>query len=1125
MSAEAGVDYVGISRNLDFAPGVTMQTFRVTVLDDLGQPVLEGPENFELVLRMPMNAVLGEPSKTTVTINDSTSDLPKMQFKESQYVGKEKAGKITTVVYRSGDVSYKSTVRCYTRQGTAQVMSDYEERPNTDDSIITFHPGEIEKTCTVPLVDDTIYEEEEEFRLVLGTPESESPFGASVGEQNETLIMIKDEGDRPIIKFSETKYSIQEPQEAGELAIVTIPVLRLGDASKVSIVRVHTKDGSATSGEDYNPLSKDIEFKEGETEHFIQVEVVYDGEREMREAFTVHLKPDENMVAETQMNKAIVYIEEMDSVADVTFPAVPQVVSLLMYDDTAKAKESPYPPAGYPTVCITACNPKYSDYDKTGSICSAENINDTLTQYRWLVSAPSGQDGVTSPMREVDSNTFFTNTKLITLDSIYFQAGSRVQCAARAFTATGEAGLELLSPISTISKEDGLCQSRVAGAVGAEPFSAKLRYTGSDDLDHPNLIKLTVTMPHMDGMLPVISSRPLSNFELTLSPDGTRVGNHKCSNLLDHNEVSTRYGFINDATKNPDVIGETSPYQYSNALRSANTLRFYRNLNLEACLWEFTSYYDMSELLTECGGSIGTDGQVLNLVQSYVTLRVPLFVSYVFHSPAAVGGWQHFDLQSELKLTFVYDTAILWKDGIGSPPEAELQGALYPTSMRINEEGRLVVNFKTEVRFRGQFVMSHPGTSLASMVMSADHPGLTFTLSLVRSEPTYNQPTQQWSFISDFAIRDYSGTYTVKLIPCSSAPNLEYNLPIVCNPREPITFDLDIRFQQVSDPVAAEFSLNTQMVLLSKRETWLSDGSMGFGEGTDVAFSEGSLIYGRVMVDPVQNLGDSFICNIEKVFLCTGADGYVPKYGPTNREFGCLADSSSLLYRFKILDRAQPESQAPTFGNVPFDAKLAIDAPDALPLVKQPGSDGFSFASAPLFQVAAGREWYVHVIYTVRSKETSSRGIGKRSVYHSMPSTGNLSNSPILDRSRRSSPREPDLVQDIRTENSRGTNIQHIALDRANKIIITQKDYLPRGEQYQKPLQPTTSEEFEGGILPMAGGAGGLLLLVCIAAIILLLLKRRNSSASGKQSPSEKRAGSNETMTTGQSDSSDSSEV
>lgn len=58
------------------------------------------------------------------------------------------------------------------------------------------------------------------------------------------------------------------------------------------------------------------------------------------------------------------------------------------------------------------------------------------------------------------------------------------------------------------------------------------------------------------------------------------------------------------------------------------------------------------------------------------------------------------------------------------------------------------------------------------------------------------------------------------------------------------------------------------------------------------------------MVDPVQNLGDSFICNIEKVFLCTGTDGYVPKYNPSNFEFGCLADAPSLLYRFKIIVRS-----------------------------------------------------------------------------------------------------------------------------------------------------------------------------------------------------------------------------
>ena len=78
------------------------------------------------------------------------------------------------------------------------------------------------------------------------------------------------------------------------------------------------------------------------------------------------------------------------------------------------------------------------------------------------MSAPTGPDGVTSPMKEIDFDTFFTSSKMITLDSIYFQAGSRVQCAARAVNSDGNEGLELMSPIVTISTSEGKTSSPIA---------------------------------------------------------------------------------------------------------------------------------------------------------------------------------------------------------------------------------------------------------------------------------------------------------------------------------------------------------------------------------------------------------------------------------------------------------------------------------------------------------------------------------------------------------------------------------------------------------------------------------------------------------------------------------------
>ena len=54
-----------------------------------------------------------------------------------------------------------------------------------------------------------------------------------------------------------------------------------------------------------------------------------------------------------------------------------------------------------------------------------------------------------------------------------------MQCVARAVNVEGDPGREQESEHVTISREEAMCRSREEGIVGAEPYTAKLRYIGN----------------------------------------------------------------------------------------------------------------------------------------------------------------------------------------------------------------------------------------------------------------------------------------------------------------------------------------------------------------------------------------------------------------------------------------------------------------------------------------------------------------------------------------------------------------------------------------------------------------------------------------------------------------------
>lgn len=1080
VSAKAYSDYHPLVTSLRFNPDETEKVVKVKILDDTGRVRLEGKEHFGVLIRTPRNGRLGELSEATVIIDDTKSDQPRVYFAQSDYSVKENVGNVTILLEREGDLRHHTYVRCYTRQMSARVNEDFIERRNTNVSFVKFERKEHQAKCQVTIINDNTYESDERFKVVLG----KSKGGIVTDVKTEAVVKVIDD-DVPVIGFEEKRFYVREPSSSEKVRTITIPVQRKGDASKASYVTVHTKDGSARSGKSFEPLAKRLEFDVNVTQVDIDVTVYYVADTNLRTAFSLVLTSDGEHTYELGQKKAVIFIEEIGHRVGVTFPLKPVVASLMDYNRIEKPRKMPA--QGYPVICVTACNPRHPRYDEIKSICKEELINDNFTKYRWQVAAPDYTDGIENKLKDVNMKLFYTSPNQITLDSVYFSAGSRIRCIAQPFSEDGNTGVESSSDVIVINPTVGLCTPKRASDIGAETFSAQVAYTGASHPTHKNMIKIKVLIPHFDGLLPVISTKRLSNFELTLSPDASRVAQHTCSNILNPGEVTTQYGFNTKQKQNNIQQSNSQPFEFDWRLRGNDTTRFYNHLNLDACLWTFVSYFNMTELVQTCGGKIVTDGMVKDAVQSHLAINLPLFVSYIYHSPNDEDGWTDFNHQSSIRLTAVYNTGILWKDGVGLPEKAKLKGNLYPASIIVRKNDRkLQMNFRTKARFRGLFVLQTRDGKAKSEVVLRGRPGLPFTLKLIRSDPTYAEPEQLWQMESKYAVRDYTGSYVFKMIPCTVSGEEEFSLPPDCTPGEPVSFNLNFTIQQTSEPVEASFTLNTRFFLLNSREQWLSS-RLSSSQVTDVYFKEEEKIFGRVMVDPSQSLGNAYHTVIEKVFLCSGLDGFIPTFDPATKNYGCVADSSNLMYRFKVLDRLNPETEQKSFGNIDFKALLAVDDPEADDLVNQAGSDGFRIESTPLFKVSAGRNWFLHVIYTLRSQQEKNRGLGRRSIdvehYHALSTVG----KEKLRRRRELSGESSREIRSIGHE--KGTNIQMILLDRPNIEANTEKN--PEKEDGGKKHDESPSSNLLIIIIVI------LLILILVGLILGAVFIKRKSAASG----------------------------
>lgn len=71
-------------------------------------------------------------------------------------------------------------------------------------------------------------------------------------------------------------------------------------------------------------------------------------------------------------------------------------------------------------------------------------------------------------------------------------------------------------------------------------------------------------------------------------------------------------GFLDDAVYDSTALGPgyDRPFQFDPSVREPKSIQLYKHLNLKSCVWTFDAYYDMTELIDVCGGSVTADFQV-----------------------------------------------------------------------------------------------------------------------------------------------------------------------------------------------------------------------------------------------------------------------------------------------------------------------------------------------------------------------------------------------------------------------------------------------------------------------------------------------------------------------------------
>uniref|UniRef100_A0A8C9DB37 Sodium/calcium exchanger 1 n=1 Tax=Panthera leo TaxID=9689 RepID=A0A8C9DB37_PANLE len=230
---------------------------------------------------------------TEVAENDPVS---KIFFEQGTYQCLENCGTVAlTILRRGGDLTNTVFVDFRTEDGTANAGSDYEFTEGT----VVFKPGETQKEIRVGIIDDDIFEEDENFLVHLSNVKVSSEASedgileanhvstlACLGSPSTATVTIFDDDHAGIFTFEEPVTHVSE-----SIGIMEVKVLRTSGARGNVIVPYKTIEGTARGGgEDFEDTCGELEFQNDEIVKIITIRIFDREEYEKECSFSLVLE-------------------------------------------------------------------------------------------------------------------------------------------------------------------------------------------------------------------------------------------------------------------------------------------------------------------------------------------------------------------------------------------------------------------------------------------------------------------------------------------------------------------------------------------------------------------------------------------------------------------------------------------------------------------------------------------------------------------------------------------------------------------------------------------------------------------------------------------------------------------